>query len=347
MKNELISVIIPMYNTQAYIEECLLSVQRQSYPDFECVIVDDGSTDASLQTAMDFSGRDDRFRVICQEHAGVAQAVANGIAAAKGQWLYFLDSDDWIDADELAYLYALLTENRCDMVTSNYTIEADSPKIGSIVRFRGVVERNDFPELFYHQFVCNERYNGIVCGNTRGGKLVRRTLAQENVRLQEGMVFAEDAIMMLGVLCDCERVCADPDHAGYHYRKHNRSSMHNYGVAYVAHRASYAQRIREVYTEKGIAGDPRLEQNYLRFELYNLLGSLHYIGFDMKTVEKQFPDTYVWMQETIEKLSHMDKRILGKRKVWLLWMLRHRMSSVLTVLYAANHYLRYTLKISQ
>ena len=106
MNNELISVIIPMYNTEQYITECLQSVQRQTYSNFECVIVDDGSTDLSAEKVGEFVRQDSRFRLISQPHAGVSAAVSNGIANAGGPWLYFLDSDDWIDADELQRLYA-------------------------------------------------------------------------------------------------------------------------------------------------------------------------------------------------------------------------------------------------
>ena len=347
MNSERISVLIPMYNTEDYIEECLRSVAGQTYPDFECVIVDDGSSDLSLQRADAFAQKDHRFRIIRQEHAGVAQAIVNGIENAKGQWLYFLDSDDWIDPDELQYLYTLVTENRCDMIASDYLIETDHPESCSIVRFQGVVEKAGFSRLFYPQFLCNDRYTGIVCGNTRGGKLVRKTLAQNNMVLQKDMRFAEDAILMLGILCDCDRVYGAQDHAGYHYRKHHNSSMHNYGISYAAHRAVYAQRIRELYREKGIDGEPLLERNYLQFELYNILGSMFDIGFDMKALERQYPEIGIQMMETVEKLSRTDKRMFSLRNNLILWMLKHRLYPVLTVLYKVNHWLRYTLKLSR
>lgn len=345
MKNELISIVIPMYNTEDYIEDCLRSVQKQSYTNFECLIVDDGSTDDSYRKATAFALGDPRFCVICQEHSGVSYAVSNGVERANGQWLYFLDSDDWIDADELQHLYQLVTDNGCDMAVSNYIIEAESSEMFSIVRFNGVVTKADFPVRFYPQFLCNGRYIGIVCGNTRGGKLIRKTLAAKNTPSQEGMTFAEDAILMLGILCDCSSVCADISHAGYHYRKHSASSMHNYGLSYVARRADYAQKIRALYEEKGIAGDPKLEENYWQYSLYNVLGSLQAIHFDVKSMEKQYPQTYVQLLNTIQQLSQLEKRLLSKRDVLLLWMLQRRMFWPLSVLYGFNHFLRYKLKL--
>ena len=344
MKNELISIVIPMYNTAEYIEDCLRSVQMQSYPNFECVIVDDGSTDDSLCKVKTFMQSDLRFRLITQEHAGVSYAISNGIANAHGEWLYFLDSDDWIDQEELQHLYRLVKDNGCDMVASNYIIEAERSGVCSIVRFHGVVQKSDFPDVFYPQFLCNGRYMGIVCGNTRGGKLVRKTLAAKNARNQQGMVFAEDAILMLGILCDCGSVCADTSHAGYHYRMHTASSMHNYGLSYVAHRADYARKIRALYEEKGIAGDEKLEANYGRFSLYNILGSLQATHFDVKAIEAQQPQAYTWIINTIRSLSRKEQCMLGKKDLLLLWMLQHHMFGVLSALYRINHFLRYTLK---
>lgn len=347
MNNEKISVIIPVYNTAAYLEKCLLSVQCQSYPLFECLIVDDGSTDLSPDIALRFAAKDDRFRLIRQAHAGVAEAICSGVNQASGKWLYFLDSDDWIDPDELQHLYTLVTDHRCDMIASNYIVEADHPQTHSIVRFCGAVEKESFPGLFYHQLLCNDRYSGIVCGNTRGGKLVKRSLAQQNLHLQESMVFAEDAMLMLGILFDCSRVYGAPDHAGYHYRMHLDSSMHTYGFAYAAHRADYARRLRLLFAEKAIAGDPAVEQNYSRFRLYCILGTLHSIGFDVNTLKQQDPQTYAWVEQTSRALSQMDKRILGKRNRLLLWMLNCRMFSLLSLLYAWNHYLRCALNLSK
>ena len=150
--------------------------------------------------------------------------------------------------------------------------------------------------------------------------------------------------MMLGILCDCDRVCADLTHTGYHYRMRESSSMHSYGSSYVTHRMVYAQRLRALYDEKGLSGDPRLEENYVCFCFYNALGSLYAVDFDMEGLKKQSPQTSEWIQETIRSLSRGDRRMLSTRDAIVLWLLSKGMYGPVRAMYRINHFLRYTLK---
>ena len=97
-----ISVVIPVYNAENYIEECINSVLRQTYHDWELILVDDGSTDNSGLFCDKIAKNDDRIKVIHQENAGVTCARENGVFASTGAFIYFLDADDTIDSDTLA-----------------------------------------------------------------------------------------------------------------------------------------------------------------------------------------------------------------------------------------------------
>lgn len=94
--SKLISVIIPVYNRQNYLEECVRSVLAQSYPNFEIVLVDDGSTDRSVEICRNLSEQDDRIRFFAAEHGGVSAARNMALEQAAGDYLFFLDSDDVI-----------------------------------------------------------------------------------------------------------------------------------------------------------------------------------------------------------------------------------------------------------
>ena len=97
----MISIIIPVYNVEKYLRVCLDSVINQSYSDYEVILVDDGSTDSSPAICDEYCSKDNRFQVIHQENMGLASARNTGIRAAKGQYLYFIDSDDCIHPDLL------------------------------------------------------------------------------------------------------------------------------------------------------------------------------------------------------------------------------------------------------
>ena len=111
-----ISVIIPVYNVEEYLCQCLESVIKQTLREIEIICIDDGSTDNSLKILQEYAQKDRRITVLKQEnlHAGVARNA--GLAVAKGEYIHFLDSDDWIDEETYAKLYDLITTTQADFV---------------------------------------------------------------------------------------------------------------------------------------------------------------------------------------------------------------------------------------
>lgn len=114
-----ISIIIPVYNVEKYLPECIESIIAQDFPDFECLLVDDGSTDGSGALCDIYAARDSRFRVFHQQNQGVSAARNRGIAEALGEWISFVDSDDWLDC---SYLSNLLSVSIGDWTISGYKI---------------------------------------------------------------------------------------------------------------------------------------------------------------------------------------------------------------------------------
>ena len=111
----LVSVIIPVYNSQKYLEAALKSVREQSYSNIEVLLIDDGSTDSSPKICDDFASEDERFRVIHQENKGPSAARNRGIDEAKGEYLTFVDNDDLLHKDFVKILYDLCVEHQCDI----------------------------------------------------------------------------------------------------------------------------------------------------------------------------------------------------------------------------------------
>ena len=102
----MISVIMPVYNVRRYLGYCIRSIKTQSFRDWECICVDDGSTDGCAEILDETAGRDERFTVVHQENRGLPAARNAGIARAQGDALFFVDSDDWLERDALSFLLA-------------------------------------------------------------------------------------------------------------------------------------------------------------------------------------------------------------------------------------------------
>lgn len=126
-----VSVIVPVYNVEKYLEECLDSVLNQTFRDYEVICVNDGSTDSSAEILNDYATKYPRIRIINQENQGLSMARNNGVDAAKGEYIYFLDSDDFIHPQLLELTYAKAKQHNVPLVcfdifrddgTKNFTL---------------------------------------------------------------------------------------------------------------------------------------------------------------------------------------------------------------------------------
>lgn len=115
MKNELISIVIPVYNVESYLHKCIDSILSQTYSNIEIILVDDGSTDSSGKICDDYLKKDSRVRVIHKTNGGLSEARNFGIEVCSGSFIGFVDSDDWIEKEMYASLYARLSATQTMM----------------------------------------------------------------------------------------------------------------------------------------------------------------------------------------------------------------------------------------
>lgn len=120
MDNVIISIIIPIYNVEEYLIQCLDSVKNQSFKNFEALLIDDGSIDSSAKICKDYTNKDSRFKYFYKQNGGLSDARNYGIKRSKGNYLSFLDSDDFIDEDYLLVLYKGLLSTGADISVVNY-----------------------------------------------------------------------------------------------------------------------------------------------------------------------------------------------------------------------------------
>lgn len=115
MNNPKISIIVPVYNMERYLEECLESIKAQTFTDWECLVVNDGSADRSLEIMQKIAEEDSRFRVIDKSNGGLSSARNAGLREIKGKYVGFVDSDDWIEPKMFETLYLQITKNDADI----------------------------------------------------------------------------------------------------------------------------------------------------------------------------------------------------------------------------------------
>ena len=120
MNNELISIIVPIYNTEAYLEKCINSIINQTYKDLEIILVNDGSPDNSLKICEKYANIDKRIKIIDKENGGLSSARNAGLEIATGKYIGFVDSDDYIENDMFETLYSLIKSEEADISMVSY-----------------------------------------------------------------------------------------------------------------------------------------------------------------------------------------------------------------------------------
>ncbi|HGK2601058.1 TPA: glycosyltransferase family 2 protein [Streptococcus pneumoniae] len=127
MENELISIVVPIYNVENYLRQCLDSIQKQTYPNFECIMVNDGSPDHSSKICEEFVEKDSRFKYFEKANGGLSSARNLGIeCSGGGAYITFVDSDDWLEHDALDRLYGALKKENADISIGRYNYYDES-----------------------------------------------------------------------------------------------------------------------------------------------------------------------------------------------------------------------------
>lgn len=209
--NKLISVIIPVYNSAKYLSRCIDSVLSQTYRNLEILLVNDGSTDDSLELCKSYA-EDPRIVVIDKPNGGVGSARNCGLDKAQGDYIVFVDSDDYVDCDMFEKMLALADKDDADVVFCGFKeIDLD----GNV---RIVDERKAFEnyladrDLIY--FFNYNKNNGIGAYIWRA--LYRSRVIQNNVRFDETVYINEDDIFLCNVLMNCTRISYLDEHL-YNY----------------------------------------------------------------------------------------------------------------------------------
>lgn len=218
---QLVSIIVPVYNVENYLPKCIESILSQTYADIELILVDDGSQDNCPQICDNYASKDNRVRVIHQANGGRSRARNVGIDAATGDYIMFVDADDWVDADYVERLYELAISNQAQLVVGRYReIYSDcvqDESTGDVLVLKG-----QEPLEFY------VRGRGdYQNANAVWVKLYQKELL-EGVRFVENKYF-EDVMFVTKVYNKCAK-CVYYDQALYNYNIATPTSITFAGV---------------------------------------------------------------------------------------------------------------------
>ncbi len=201
MENQLISVIVPIYNVENYLRQCLDSILEQTFHNLDILLVNDGSTDGSGQICQEYLEKDSRIRYFEKENGGQADSRNYGIERAQGEYITFIDSDDWVTKTYIEELYSKLQHYNADISISNYFCLQESNATFYKHVFEPWEKEYDSKYLLEHYF---DIQGGDFFLSTVWGKLYKKSLF-EYLRFAKGMM-SEDAALTYKIYDSADKI---------------------------------------------------------------------------------------------------------------------------------------------
>ncbi len=316
-----ISVIIPVYNTAKYLDECMETVLSQTYKDIEIILVDDGSTDGVSPALCDEYGkRDPRVRVIHKENGGLQSAWIAGLIESTANYISFLDSDDWIDTDMFEKLYARVDSSfaQCEIIAGNYIVEKAGERRKETQTLKpGVYTGAQLDDIRKH--ILGDEVRPMTM--SRCMKLISRKLLLDNIKYCDPTIsMSEDVNITLPCLCDLKRLVIMDGGYFYHYRLVESSIIHAYNKNLLANLELTDKTFREIMKEKNIPNaDEQMDREFVQILLLVMKNELRCSDPDtVARVKKIFlrPDIKKRIDETKVSIS-------GKANKLLYFVMKH------------------------
>lgn len=261
-----VSIIVPVYKVERYLSECIDSILSQTYSDFELILVDDGSPDRSGIICDEYAKKDNRIVVYHKPNGGVSSARNYGIEKAVGEWIMFVDSDDYIEPETLNISFKAIDNIDVDLVVFGieenyfYNNTIKRPELKYIGK--GAILQEEFEEADQNGWL-----RGPVC------KLYKRNLIiQNNLRFDLNMSYGEDTKFAFTYFLYCKNVKVLPNYC-YHYCFRNKESLTNKKLEwkYAIMLAKMLREVRVLFAEKF-----KMKESYYKYIQFIYASAMSY-----------------------------------------------------------------------
>lgn len=213
MHSPLISIIIPVYNVEQYLRQCLDSIVQQPFSDYEVILVDDGSSDGSPAICDEYAERYSQVKTVHKTNGGVSSARNAGLDIANGSWIWFVDADDWINIKSMKILAKAVESHSCDMVYFGLAQVADNAISTNKSHDRWGINKNTFLRM-------------VVCNTHQSILYQHRIINRNQIRFTVGMKMSEDLEFQYKYLLHCDKPI-EIEPTLYYLRIREGSASHN------------------------------------------------------------------------------------------------------------------------
>ena len=296
----MVSIIVPIYNIEGYIRECIDSILAQTYPDFELILVDDGSPDNCGRICDEYAEKDVRVKVIHKENGSLTSARNAGLSVAKGDWIMHVDGDDWIEPDMIESLIEAAKATEADLVFGDY------------MKYGPSAGNHKLPTWSNDKKDSMSRYIAYSM-TTIWGSIAKRSLYTEHcLKSPDGVSYCEDFHLIVR-LCHYAKKIANVHRPFYHYRYRPTSIMSNMSRKTESDEQWVYQDTIRFFKEQGVYED------YRKVMSWRVLKSAQELLLD-HTGHKRFMELFNDGKEFIFSCPFVNKKI----KI-LAWLITHNL----------------------
>lgn len=337
-----VSVIIPVYNAERYIAKCIESLLNQTIHDCEFIFVNDGSTDRSQSIIEGYESKDSRVILINQPNRGVSAARNRGLRRATGEYVGFVDSDDYVDRDMFETMYTAAATKQLDAVVTNLELELDGTK--QLITFpfsTQVLDRSYIQQHILQYMLRSDDFNTVM------NKLYKRELIlKHNIVFPEHMALGEDGwfnMMVMGQASTVQYL----NYCGYHYCEVAGSATHDIANkdyfkqalevyhmelprSYLFMEHSEIQRLKAIKLVRNVIA-------YIHMYLKPETGATFYHKYRYVKQMIDHPD----VREALKIFQQLMAATLGRYEQWIVYLMNHRL---VLGLYCVTAYSRYRNK---
>lgn len=320
------SIIVPIYNKQDYLLTCIESIQKQTYSDFECILVDDGSWDHSGQIAKEISVKDNRFKYIYKKNGGLVSARKTGIEHAKGEYIINIDADDFVKNDFLERINNEVEKHKPDTICFQYTLfekekfnKAESEQV--IGCFEGKLLKKVL-ESYLYDFSKKHINSGSILFNICMKAIKRDLYVKSQLKVDNKITSGEDTVFSFYWCFNTKKICCI-DYHGYYYRQADSSIEHTFNMECFNNLEFVYKEMKRINYENSGHYQKNIEA-YLFYRLERYLYILAQSSNGMKDyldkvsiVKKSYPNLWDFnFNISMLKITNKIRYIFVKRKMW-------------------------------
>ena len=225
----MVTVIVPVYNSEKYLAQCIDSILLQTFSDFQLILVNDGSNDSSGDICDEFAKKDERILVIHKKNGGQNSAIRAGFKKAEGEYIFFVDSDDWVEPNAISVLYEAIKNNSADLSAANAFRNSKTELPFKLHHCEeGIYDREKIEKRVYPNLLCRINQNFVSVLPSRCGKLFRKNLISKIIEYcDEDIRIGEDKLLTYPYIMICNKIVFLNEQIN-HYRENQASISYTY-----------------------------------------------------------------------------------------------------------------------